>query len=555
MRISSPDTSGLPATQRDFWPSTTYRSARKYITLPNVIGAIGCAALLFMLLVLPLPWDLRLPLYLAALIWTILRPRVALYLMTFCIPWGSLDYINLSTLRLDSADILVVFLVVGWLMQWVLPAQLRAQQRAEVQVPRYLALALLALLATMLLSTVVAINVKDSLKEISKWLEVLAIVLIGSQYLKTRRQIWAIVVLIIVAGITQAIFGYFQAGFNLGPQSFIRGASLRVYGTFDQPNPFAAYINMPLSIAIALALLARDRLTRLLAGVSSVMLGYALLLSQSRGGEIALIAALAFIVLVGMPRMRTLMRLGIVPILAGIEAALLGFLPSSLYTTGLKFLGLVQISLSSPSAQDYSTAERLAHWIAGLHMYFDHPLLGVGIGNYPDAYAPYHVTIFLDPLGHAHNYYINIAAEMGTIGLVVYLLFVLALFVLGAHTILHISRRYQQELERVKAQPAKDRPVVQAPIGARNKLVLLLRPVSMLRAYRSVSPLEQLRQLANDRALAIGLVAALVTVAVHNLVDDVYVHSLTNLITLLLIVLIRLERVTPSIEQQASYGG
>ena len=558
MRMSSPDTSGLSGlhtTRRVFWLSTTYRTTRSYITVPNVIGAIACAALLFMLLVLALPWNLRLPLYLAALVWTILRPRVALYLITFCIPWGSLDYINVSTLRLDSADVLTIFLMAGWLIQWVLPAQVRGQQREKMQVPRYLVLVLLALLTTMLLSMAFAINVKDSLKEISKWLEVLAIVLLGSQYLQTRRQIWAIIALICVAGITQAIFGYFQADFNLGPQSFIRGASLRVYGTFDQPNPYAAYINMPLSIALALALLARDRLTRLLAGISAVMLGYALLLSQSRGGEIALIAALAFIVLVGMPRIRTLMRLGIIAILAGIEAALLGLLPSSLYNTGLKFLGLVQISFSSPSAQDYSTAERLAHWIAGLHMYFDHPLLGVGIGNYPDAYALYHVTIFLDPLGHAHNYYINIAAEMGTIGLVVYLLFVLALFVLGGHTILHISQRYLQELERVKAQPAMERPVVQAPIGARNKLALLLRPVSMIRAYRSVSPLEQLRQLANDRALAVGLVAALVTVAVHNLVDDVYVHSLTNLVALLLVALIRLERVTPGIEQQASYGG
>ncbi len=185
MRMSSPDTSGLSAARRDFWLSTTYRSARSYITVPNVVGVIGCAALLFMLLVLPLPWNLRLPLYLAALVWTILRPRVALYLMTFCIPWGSLDYINVSTLRLDSADILTVFLVVGWLMQWVLPAQLREQQREEVQVPRYLVLALLALLATMLLSMAVAINIKDSLKEISKWIEVLAIVLLGSQYLKT----------------------------------------------------------------------------------------------------------------------------------------------------------------------------------------------------------------------------------------------------------------------------------------------------------------------------------------------------------------------------------
>jgi O-antigen ligase len=165
------------------------------------------------------------------------------------------------------------------------------------------------------------------------------------------------------------------------------------------------------------------------------------------------------------------------------------------------------------------------------------------------------VTIFLDPLGHAHNYYINIAAEMGTIGLVVYVLFVLALFVLAGRTIQKASGRYNREQERVKTLPARPRSRMQAPIGARNKLALLLHPVSMLRSYRSASPLEHLRLLANDRALAIGLCAALITVAVHNLVDDVYVHSLTNLIALLLIVLIRLERVTPGIEQQATHGG
>jgi O-antigen ligase len=548
MRMSNAGASRL-TTRRDAWLST----ASSYITASNAAGVIGCAALLFMLLVLPLPWDLRLPLYLAALIWTILRPRVSLYLMAFCVPWGSLDYINVSALRLDSADILVIFLVVGWLIQWVLPAQVRQQQRDEAPVPGYLALAMLALLATMLLSTAVAINVKDSLKEIAKWLEVLAILLLGSQYLQTRRQIWTMIVLILLAGITEAIFGYFQAGLNLGPQSFIRSAALRVYGTFDQPNPYAAYINMSLSIALALALLARDWLTRVLAGITVVMLGYAELLSQSRGGEIALLAALAFILFVSMPRIRTLMRLGIIAILAGVGGALMGLVPSSLYNSGLKFLGLVQISLANPSAQDYSTAERLAHWIAGLRMYFDHPILGVGIGNYPDAYPPYHVTIFLDPLGHAHNYYINIAAEMGTIGLIVYLLFVLALFVVGGRAILHIHRRYRQEL--AQAQHARERRPIQAPVGTLNKLALLLRPVSMMRAYRSASPIEQLRMLANDRALAIGLVAALVTVAVHNLVDDVYVHSMTNLIALLLIALIRLERVTPYIEQQAIDGG
>jgi len=33
----------------------------------------------------------------------------------------------------------------------------------------------------------------------------------------------------------------------------------------------------------------------------------------------------------------------------------------------------------------------------------------------------------------------------------------------------------------------------------------------------------------------------------HNLVDDLFVHNLTNLIALLLIALIRLEKVTPSV--------
>lgn len=556
MHASSPGARGLSVTRRDFWLSAIYRPLRSHVTLLNVMGVVACAALLFMLLVLPLPWDLRLPLYLAALIWTILRPRVALYLMAFCVPWGSLDYLNVSSLRLDSADILVVFLVLGWLIQWLLPAQVRQQQRDETPVPKYVAGALLALLFTMLLSTAVAINVKDSLKEISKWLEVLAILLLGSQYLQSRRQIWTLIVLICAAGITEAIFGYLQAGLSLGPQSFIRGAALRVYGTFDQPNPYAAYINMPLSIAFAIALLARDWLARLLAGITVVMLVLAEQLSQSRGGEIALAAALAFIVFVGMPQVRAVMRLGIIAIILGIQGALIGLLPSSLYNSALKFLGLVQISLSQPSAQDYSTAERLAHWIAGLQMYFDHPILGVGIGNYPDAYPAYHVTIFLDPLGHAHNYYINIAAEMGTIGLLVYLLFVLALFVLGGRTIQSVSQRYRQELQRLESRPQREKPPVQAPIGTKNKLASLLRPLRLLRSYRSVSPREQLRQLANDRALAIGLVAALITVAVHNLVDDVYVHSLTNLIALLLIALIRLERVMPSKQQQqAIYGG
>lgn len=543
MRLHSAGESVLQ--RRASWLNKTYTAIRDFITVPNLVGLVSGVVLLLLLLVLPLPWNIRLPLYLMVLVWTILRPRVALYLMPICVPWGSVDYIDVSALRLDSADILVVFLALGWLINFGLPANSGLRDREASHIPKYLALALIALIGVMLLSATVAINVKDSLKEISKWLEVLAIVLLGSQYLRTRRQIWTIIVLVCLAGITEAIFGYLQAFLNLGPQAFIRDAALRVYGTFDQPNPYAAYINLPLSIALALTLLGRNWLTRILSGITSVMLASAEYLSQSRGGEIALAAALFFIVLAGMPRIRVLMRVLIIGIFGFVEAALFGLIPISVFNPVLKFLGLVQISLAQPSSQDYSTAERLAHWIAGLHMYFDHPILGVGIGNYPDAYPPYQITIFADPLGHAHNYYINVAAEMGTIGLVIYLFFVLAIFIAGGCAL----RGIIQKRKRAKARPLEQEIPISAPLGWRGKLALLLRPTRMVRYYRQSPSTEILGMLTNDRALAIGLLAALITVAVHNFVDDVYVHGLTNLIALLLIALIRLERVTPEVSE------
>jgi O-antigen ligase len=46
-------------------------------------------------------------------------------------------------------------------------------------------------------------------------------------------------------------------------------------------------------------------------------------------------------------------------------------------------------------------------------MFLDNPLLGVGAGNYPVRYLDYSLPGWPDSLGHAHNYYLNMAAEAG----------------------------------------------------------------------------------------------------------------------------------------------
>ena len=64
----------------------------------------------------------------------------------------------------------------------------------------------------------------------------------------------------------------------------------------------------------------------------------------------------------------------------------------------------------------------MAMWQAGGNMYLSDPLLGVGIGNYNARYTDFNAPYWEVSRGHAHNYYIQAAAETGTIGLVAYLL-------------------------------------------------------------------------------------------------------------------------------------
>jgi O-antigen ligase len=508
---------------------------RRHATMPNLIGLAAALCALFCLIALPEPWDIRLPLYLAVTIWTIIRPRVALYLLPIAVPWGSLDALTIGGANLNSADILVFLLAAAWLMSFALrpyltPYMARAGtmngplDREGFNVPRFLAFALLALLFAMLLSMTVTLSINLSLKEIIKWIEVLIVLFIGAQYIRTRRQIWTLVVIICLAAVSQAIMGYVQNFYGLGPTAFIRNSALRVYGTFGQPNPYAGYINMTLTVTIALMLLARSWSIRILAGFTTILLAAAVYFSQSRGGDIALAVAVLFIVTLGMPRIRPLMSAAGIGALVIVAGYLAGVVPEHYLDPILKVLGLTSISFTAPSAADYSTAERIAHWIAGARMFMDHPFLGVGIGNYPEAYPRYFITIFVNPLGHAHNYYINIAAEAGIFGLLGLLLFLVASFVAGARSFRAISRKWR----RVKTGRERPEPGTLAVEAGRTAGLL--------------------RRLTNDRALAVGLLASLLAVCAHNMVDDLYVHSMTSLMALLLVLLIRLPAVAPGID-------
>ena len=70
---------------------------------------------------------------------------------------------------------------------------------------------------------------------------------------------------------------------------------------------------------------------------------------------------------------------------------------------------------------NFAARERLAHWRAGIAMARNRPLLGVGAGNFSRHFRDdTSVWRFRVSRGHAHNAYIQAAAQTGFLGLAAY---------------------------------------------------------------------------------------------------------------------------------------
>jgi O-antigen ligase len=175
--------------------------------------------------------------------------------------------------------------------------------------------------------------------------------------------------------------------------------------------------------------------------------------------------------------------------------ALAGVLPESLasrITSVTENFGVFDVRTVDLTSENFAVVERMAHWQAGWGMFVEYPFLGVGPGNYPVAYDEYYIPPWRDPLGHAHNYYLNMAAEAGVPGLLA-LLLVLGMAFRG------LRRRVLAADKALASGDAADEP-------DRPRLDPPLSPVLA-------------------RALALGLIGSLAMFSIHNLFDNLLVHG------------------------------
>ena len=257
---------------------------------------------------------------------------------------------------------------------------------------------------------------------------------------------------LLFAGAGHAIVGlYIFFGGSGADHLLILGRFYRAFGTMGQPNPFGGFMGilLPLALMGAFAKLgiviagwrARGRidpaslLWLLFMCGASALLSSALLASWSRGAWLGTGLALA-VMLFAIPRrlwQGLAGALSLILLFLGLWQA--GLLPGSvvarLTAAASDFFTIDDIRGVDISPGNYAVMERVAHWQAALNMAEAQPVFGVGLGGYEIAYDDYRLLNWKEPLGHAHNEYLNMLAEGGLLGLAVYVGFWLAMMALS----------------------------------------------------------------------------------------------------------------------------
>jgi O-antigen ligase len=353
----------------------------------------------------------------AAAVLALIQPIVALPLLLFAVPFGGLTRSSSGDTSTDlsfgAAELLVALLTASWLARGVRRRQLNIRAGAIVVIA-------LAMVSLATFSIVYADDRPAAIKESLKWLELLLAVLIVVDLAAEPRLARWVIGAMLVAGAAEAAYGAVQFVTDTGPGAFQLSGALRAFGHFDQPNPFAGYLTTILPLAICMALCpANPTRFRWLSLGAAGLLGVGIGLSQSRGAWLGAAVATLLLLLAWSRFTRRLLIPCALGVALAVALALSGLLPAAILdrlAQTIEYFGVFDVRTVEVTSENWAVVERMAHWQAGWYMFVDHPWLGVGAGNYAAAYPQYFVGTWREALGHAHNYYLNILAELGVVG-------------------------------------------------------------------------------------------------------------------------------------------
>jgi O-antigen ligase len=275
--------------------------------------------------------------------------------------------------------------------------------------------------------------------------EGLLLYLLVTNAIRTPGQLRAVIWTVVLAGALMGLISLWQelthsyhqslgglaqvdsTGFNVGNGLTGKDLRPRLAGPIGEKNRYAQVLLVLLPLAVSRMRAEPSRRLRLLAGACAALILCGVVLSFSRGAAVA-----ALIVVLAAAALR-LISLRQLLVTVAVVASVVGLVAPD-YVTRLQSLGNADAALSQQSSGvDQAIQGRATENVAALHVFRDHPMLGVGPGQFFSRYSAQYGNAldlrFLEQNRRAHNLYLEIAADTGMLGLGAFLAIVLVTLV------------------------------------------------------------------------------------------------------------------------------
>ncbi len=388
-------------------------------------------------------------------LWIALHFRIGvLVLLLLSLPLGRLTLAELGPVPVSPVTALVGVLVMVWLWQSLV-------EKDEIKFS-WMQLPLIVFLLVGVVGLYGALDTGVAARTLIVFAMGATVYVVTSQMIRSpeemRKVVWAVAVATAAMGLYAVATGLGESGVQSysGQQS-----EVRTEGLFTHPNQLGGFLALAIppvaALAVSEAVLWRRALGYLL--FAAALLG--LVLTYSRGAWIG--TSVGLLVLVLMLRKGSWLLPG--AILAGA------------FTSGAILERLRSISTAG---SDPAVTNRFEIMETALRLITEHPFFGVGLGNFPAAYGSLMVSNLpmlsysLEVPPHAHNLLVNLAVEVGLVGLLAFV------------------------------------------------AMLAAATLKALRAYRTGEP--------RTRALALGIAAGLGATMIHNLVDVTVYQGFTAIL-------------------------
>jgi len=347
------------------------------------------------------------------------------------------------------AEVLIVLGLMFWGLKIINKEELKFTS-APLNIP------IISFIAICVLSLIWSNSFFVSLKELPLFLAGPLLYFVITNSINDERQINRILDILLLVGGLFGIYGIFQYNgidfsfwiSNIGRQ--------QVFGLFGNVNFFAEYLIVPLPIAVSLFFTSRNKFKKILLLIAILAMGTSLIVTFTRGSYLSFGSALIFmfslfLISCGKGFIKNNKKIFIIILVAIIIITFLFVVPTSLNRSGTVISKIKERASITQLINEFSFGRRTAIYKFTTLMIKDHPLLGSGIGTYKYNTLRYQAEFFaqgenrsLYPHGFAdkaHNEYLQLWAELGIIGLGIFIWLMISYFRFG----LKILRKIKDE--------------------------------------------------------------------------------------------------------------